>query len=76
MQVENWLMIAKSRHKLYFTDSVNQPSFLKQQYKQLMPKPLQSDPSVCSFYTIYEAFHLFEFRQEENTVVHYVNVYL
>ena len=43
-------------------------------YKQMMPAPLQSHPSVCGFYTIYAAFHLFKFRQEESTGVHDVNV--
>ena len=40
----------------------------------MMPDPLQSHPSVCGFYTIYAAFRLFKFRQEENTGVHDVNV--
>ena len=40
----------------------------------MMPAPLQSHPSVCGFYTIYAAFHLFKFRQEEITGVHDVNV--
>ena len=65
MQGEDWIMIAKFRHELYFADSLGQPSFLKQHYKQMIPAPLQSHPSVISFYTIYAAFHLFKFRQEE-----------
>ena len=40
----------------------------------MMPALLQSHPSVCGFYTIYAAFHLFEFRQEEITGVHDVNI--
>ena len=40
----------------------------------MMPAPQQSHPSVCGFYTIYAAFHLFKFRQEEVTGVHDVNV--
>ena len=40
-----------------------------------MPEPLQSHPSFRSFYTIYAAFHLFNFRQEEITGVHDVNVF-
>ena len=77
MQGEHWIMIAKFRHKLYFADSLGCKgySFLdNQNYKQMMPAPLQSHPSVCGFYTIYAAFHLFKFRQEEITGVHDVNV--
>ena len=76
MQGEHWIMIANSREKLYSTDSLGRKkySFLKQQYEQMMPEPLQSHPSVCGFYTIYAAFHLFKFRQEEITGAHDVNV--
>ena len=77
MQGEHWIMIANFRHELYFADSFGCKacSFLNnQQYKQLMPAPLQSHPSVCGFYTIYAAFHLFKFQQEENTGVHDLNV--
>ena len=75
MQGEHWIMIANSREKLYFADSLGRKkySFLKQQYEQMMPEPLQSHPSVCGFYTIYAAFHLLKFRQEI-TGVHDVNV--
>ena len=76
MQGEHWIMIANSRQNLYFADSLGRKkySFLKQQYEQMMPEPLQSHPSVCGFYTIYAAFHLFKFRQEDVTGVHDVNV--
>ena len=76
MQGEHWIMIANSRQKLYFADSLGRKkySFLKQHYEQMIPQPLQSHPSVCRFCTIYEAFHLFKFRQEEITGVHDVNV--
>ena len=76
VQGEHWIMIANSRQKMYFADSLGRKkySFLKKQYEQMMPEPLQSHPSVCGFYTIYEAFHLFKFRQEENTGVHDVIV--
>ena len=76
MQGERWMMIANSRQKLYFADSRGRKmySFLKQQYEQMIPDPLQSHPSVCGFYTIYAAFHLFKFRQEKKTGVHDVNV--
>ena len=60
----------------YYVDSLGRKkySFLKQQCEQMMPDPLQSHPGVCGFYTIYAAFHLFKFRQEEVTGVHDVNV--
>ena len=76
MQVEHWIMIANSRQKLYFTDSLGRKtySFLKQQYEKMMPEPLQSHPSVRRFYTIYSAFHFFKLRHEKITGVHDVNV--
>ena len=76
MKGEHWIMIAIFRHELYFADSLRCEgySFLKQHYKLIMPAPLQSHPSVCGFYTIYAAFHLFKFQQKENTGVHDVNV--
>ena len=69
MQVEHWIMIANFRHELYFADSrgCKRYSFLKnnnQHFKQMMPEPLQSHPSVCGFCTKYAAFHPFKFRQE------------
>ena len=70
---EDWIMTANSRHNLYFLDFLEWTSFLKQQYKQMMPELLQSNPSVCDFYEIYAVFHLFKFRQEEVTGVHDVN---
>ena len=75
-QDEHWILIAKSRQKLYLGDSLGRKRyiFLKQQYEQMMPEPLQSDPSVCGFYTICAAFHLFNFQQEKITGVHDVNV--
>ena len=65
LQGEHWIMIANSGQKLYFADSLGRKkySFLKQQYEQMMPEPLQSHPSVCRFYTIYAAFRLFIFRR-------------
>ena len=79
MQGEHWIMIAKFRHELYFADSLVSKgySFLNnnyQQYKQMMPAPLQSQPNVRGFYTIYAAFHLFKFRHEEIFGVHDFNV--
>ena len=76
MQGEYWIMIAISRQLLYFADSLGpKNSFVKQQHQQMMPGPVQSHPSRCSFYTIYAAFHLFKFRQEETTGVQDVNVF-
>ena len=77
MQGEHWIVIANFRHELYFADFLGCKgySFLnKQNYKQMMPAPLQSHPNVCGFYTIFAAFHLFKFRHEEITGVHDVNV--
>ena len=76
MQGEHWIIIANSCQKLFFADSLvrEKYSFLKQHYEQMMPEPLQSQPSVCGFYTIYAAFQLFKFRQEEITGDHDVNV--
>ena len=76
MQGEHWKMIANSRQIMYFADFLGRKkySFLKQQNEQMMPEPLQSHPSVCGFYTIYAAFHPFQFRQDEITGVHDVNV--
>ena len=70
-------MIANFQHELYFAESLGRKgysSFNNQHYKQMMPAPLQSHPYICDFYTIYAAFHLFKFRQEEITGVHDVNV--
>ena len=76
MHGEHWIMIANSRQKMYFADSLGRKkySFLKQQSEQMMPEPLQSHPCVCGFYTIYAEFHLFNFRQEEITGVQNVDV--
>ena len=67
MQGEHWIMIANCRHKLHFAYSLGRPKFFKQQNKQMIPRPLQSHPSVCGFYAIYAVFHLFQFRKEEIT---------
>ena len=70
MQGEHWIMIANLRHEFFFADSLGckgYTSLNNQPYKQMMPAPLQSNPSVCGFYTIYAAFHFFKFQQEEIT---------
>ena len=74
LQGEHWIIIANSRHKLYFAESLGQLSFLKQQYEQKMPEALQCHPSVRSFYAIYAAFRLFKFQQEGIFGVHDVGV--
>ena len=77
MQGEHWIMIANFQHELFFADSPGckgYSSFNNQHYKQMMPPLLQSHPSVCGFYTLYAAFHLFKFQQKEITGVHDVNV--
>ena len=72
---EHWRMIANSRQFLYFIDSLSRKkySFLKQ-FEKMLPETLQSHPSVCGFYTIYAAYRLFKFRQEEIRGVHNVIV--
>ena len=54
MQGQHWILIANFRQILYFGDSLGRKaySFLKQQYEQMMPEPLQAQPNVCSLYTI------------------------
>ena len=76
MQGEHWIMVAIFRHEVFFADSLGRKkySFLKQHYKQMMSAPVQSHQSVCGFYTIHAAFHLFKFLQEEITGFHDVNV--
>ena len=76
MQGEHWIMIANSRQIMYFADTLGRRkySFLKQNYEQMMPKPLQSHPCVCSFYKTHADFHLFKFPQEELTGAKDVNV--
>ena len=75
-QGEHWIMIANSCQIFFFAHSLGREkySFLEQHYEQMMPGSLQSHPSVCCFYTIYAAFHLFKFRQEEITGIQDVNV--
>ena len=71
-------MIANFHHELYFADSlglsINNYPFLEQNYSQMFRTRLQDHPSVFGFYTIYAAFHLFMFQQEEITGVHDVIV--
>ena len=76
MQGDQGILIANSPQKLCFADSLGRKkySFLQQLYEQMIPEPLQLHPSVCGFYTIYAAFHLLKFRQDEITGVHDVNV--
>ena len=77
MQGYHWKKnIANSCQILYFDEVLGRKkyTFFKHQKDEMMPEPQQFHPSVCSWYTIYAAFHLFKFRQEENTGVHDVNV--
>ena len=63
----HWIMNSIFRYELYFADSLGCKgySFLNNQhYKQMMPAPVQSYPSVCGCYTINATFHIFKFRQE------------
>ena len=72
-------MIAKFHHELYFADSVglsiSNYTFLQQNYSQMFRTRLQDHPSVCGFYTLYAAFHLFKFQQKEITGVHDVHIF-
>ena len=76
---EHWIMIAKFHHELYFANSIGLPinnyPFSKQKYSQMARTRLQDHPSLCGFYTIYAAIHLFNFQLEEITGVHDVNVH-
>ena len=76
MRGEHWILSPNSCQILYFADFVGcqKYSFFKQQYEQMMPEPLHSHPSVCGFYTMYGAFHLLKFQQEEIKGVHDFNV--
>ena len=77
LQGEPRIMISNFRHELYFADSLGCTGFSvlnTQHYKQTIPAALQSHPSVCGSHTIYAAFHLFKFRQEDTTGVQDVNV--
>ena len=77
VQGEHWIMTAKFRHEFCFADSLGCKGysfFNSQHYRQMMLAPLQSHSSVCGFYTINAAFHLFKFRPEEIPWVNDVNV--
>ena len=76
MQREHWIMIAKVRHQLYFADSLGRKdyNFLRKNYKRMIPERLQLHQSLCGFYTIYAAFQLFKFGQEDITGIHDLNV--
>ena len=71
-------MIANFHYELYFADSlglsINNDPFLKQNYSQMVRTRLQYHPSVCGCYTIYAAFHLVKFQQDEITGIHDVIV--
>ena len=71
-------MIAKFHHKLYFANSlglsINNYLFVKQKYSQIVRTRLEDRPSVCGLYTIYAAFYLFKFQQEQITGVHDISV--
>ena len=77
MQVEQWIMIENFRHELYFADSLGCQRYIflnNQHYNQMMIVPVQFHPSVCGFYELFAAFHLFKFQQEEITGIHDVIV--
>ena len=47
---------------------------VKQQYEQMMQKPLHFQPSVCGFNALHAVFQLFKVRQEEITGIHDVKL--
>ena len=76
MQGEHWIIIANFGQKMYFADSsVREKHIFLKHFREMMPKPLQSNISVWDFYTLYAPFHLFKFHQEELSGVHHVNVF-
>ena len=79
LQGEHRVTIVNIRQELCFANSLGCKGYSffnnnNQNYKHMMTALLQSHPSVCSFYTIYSAFHLFKFRQKLIKGVHDVNV--
>ena len=76
MQGEHWILIAKLRHHFYSADSLGRKdyNFLRKNYQRMIPERFQLHQSLCGFYTIYAAFLLFMFGQEEITGVHDLNV--
>ena len=52
-------------HKWLFADFFVPLSFLKQQYKRMMPEPLQPHPGVCDFHALYAGFPSFQVPTEE-----------
>ena len=76
MQGEHWIMIARLRHQLYLADSfgLRDYNLLRKNYKRMIPERLQLHQSLCGFFTIYAAFLLLKFGQEEITGVHESNV--
>ena len=67
IQGEHWIRVANFCRILLFADFLGRKkhSFLEQQYEQIMPKQLQSHPSVCGFHTIDAAFHLIKIQQKK-----------
>ena len=66
-QGEHRILIANSRHKLYFADSFGRENykFPEQHYKQSMPQPLHSHLFVSGLHTINAKFHLFKIRRKK-----------
>ena len=78
MPGEHWIMITINPQVMYFANPfglyVKNCLFPKQKCRQMIPTKLQGLPSVCSFYTIHAAFHLFMFQQKDFTGNNDVNV--
>ena len=76
LQGEHWIVTAKLRHQLYFADSLGRKdyNFLRKNYKRMIPERLLLHQNLCGFYTLFAAFLLFKFGQEQITGVHDLNV--
>ena len=61
LQGEHRILIVRSRHQMNFADSLagQKYSFLKKQYKLIMRKFKQTQPTFYGFYTTNAAFHDF-----------------
>ena len=60
VQGGHWIMFENACYKVFFADPLGGKNynFLKQHYKQNLPEPLQSQPSVCGFYARFMQFYI------------------
>ena len=71
-------MIANFGHNFYFADflGLENSSFFKKLYKEMMLELLQSAVIICCFYEKYADYRLFMFWQKGIIGVHGINVLL